>query len=313
MQHAIGGYFELECGRRPMYHADGVLLNSARNALRYIIRAYEIREMYAPYYTCPVVWQAILAENVKIIPYDIDANFMPTIEFPENAFILYNNYFGICGDNVDRLAARYPRLIVDNAQSFFSKKQGLAAFYSPRKFFGLPDGGIAVCDRHAPDNLDIATSYDLCAHLLKRPDLGATGGYADFQANDGALVNRPVEAMSRLTRAIMGNIDHDFARTRRLKNFQTLHNALGQQNNIKIELKSCDVPMVYPYRVNDTTLRGRLIENQIFVAKYWPAEDGCECMQSAAAAHMAQTIVPLPIDQRYDADDMRRILETINV
>lgn len=237
---------------------------------------------------------------------------MPMANIPHDAFVLYNNYFGICGKNADALAARFPNLIVDNAQSFYSHKSGMAAFYSPRKFFGLPDGGLAICD-HAPDTeLKRAVSYDLCSHLLKRVDLGAGGGYVDFQINDSALVGRPVQAMSYLTQAMMGNIDYDFAHRRRMANFEFLHKSLGTHNKLQIDIKPGDTPMVYPFWSDDASLRARLIENQIFVAKYWPAAPSCECMTSALSLAMAESIIPVPIDQRYDTGDMKRILEVIN-
>lgn len=307
----IGGYFDLECGHNTLYHNDAVALNSARNALRYIIRAYNIRAIYAPFYTCPVVWDAIMAENCEIIPYDIDDNFMPMGDIPGDAFVLYNNYFGVCGNNVVTLSKQYQNLIVDNAQAFYTKNRGLASIYSPRKFFGLPDGGFAICDKRLPDAFETSVSYDLCTHLLKRIDMGANAGYPDFQKNDGALIGRPIQNMSNLTTRLMGNIDYDFVRRVRMENFEQLHNALAGKNRIQINMAADDVPMVYPFRTDDRALRSRLIENKIFVAKYWPKEDN-GCMDSVPAETMANTIVPLPIDQRYDADDMKRIVEVIN-
>lgn len=311
MTKPIGGFFEMACGTSSQYHDGAIALNSARNALRYVIRAYNIREIYVPYYTCPVVWTAIIAEGCNIIPYDIDGAFMPTVDFPDSAFILYNNYFGICGKNVMELSKKYKNLIVDNAQAFFASHRALATIYSPRKFFGLPDGGLLYSDKKIDSEFEVAVSYDLCSHLLKRIDLGPNAAYADFQKNDFALNNRPIQKMSRLTMTMMGNLDYDFVRRRRLENFKILHNALGHLNKLKIDLSDDDVPMVYPFRTDDATLRARLIENQIFVAKYWPVETGVACMMGDYAQAMASTIVPLPIDQRYDTNDMERVIGII--
>ena len=54
-----------------------ILLNSARNCLKYILRAYKIPKIHLPYYICPVVRQAIREENVKMEFYHIDKFFMP--------------------------------------------------------------------------------------------------------------------------------------------------------------------------------------------------------------------------------------------
>ena len=100
----IGGYFGLELPVKKEYWTNAIKLNCARNALRYIISAYEIKEINIPFYTCPVVWQAARNEDCKINFYHIDKDFMPTKEFEENNFILYTNYFGICTKNAKKLA-----------------------------------------------------------------------------------------------------------------------------------------------------------------------------------------------------------------
>ena len=307
----IGGYFSLECRQSASYHKNAVALNSARNALRYVIRAYNITEIYAPIYTCPVVWDAIIAENCKIIPYDVGEDFLPICDIPKDAFILYNNYFGVNGKNVEIMTQKYKNLIVDNAQGFYQHHCGMASIYSPRKFFGLPDGGLVICDRKINDDFDTSVSYDLCSHLLKRIDLGAQAGYIDFQKNDDALINRPIQKMSNLTATLMGNIDYDGARQQRLKNFTFLHNVLRDTNELKLDLSDTDVPLVYPFKIKDTNLRAKLIQNKIFVAKYWPSEEN-GCMKSDTAQTLANTIVALPVDQRYDESDMQRILGGIN-
>ena len=112
-----------------------IKLNTARNCLRYIIRAYGIEEIYVPYYICPTIKSAIRKEKAKINFYHVDKKFMPVNDFGKDYFILYPNYFGICSKNVQILSKKYKNLIVDNAHSFYSDSLGLASFNSLRKFF----------------------------------------------------------------------------------------------------------------------------------------------------------------------------------
>ena len=88
-------------------------LNTARNALRYVINAFQIEELYIPYYICPSLRNAVKKENCKIIFYHIDNKFRPIQDFPENAFILYPNYFGICSTIVDELNSKYKNLLTN--------------------------------------------------------------------------------------------------------------------------------------------------------------------------------------------------------
>ncbi|MBQ9245321.1 hypothetical protein IJ182_03530 [bacterium] len=115
---------------------------TARNCISLIIKNFNIKEIYIPYYTCPVVWQTIQKENCKIKFYHIDKNFFPTVDFSQNDYILYTNYFGINSLNVKKMADNYKNLIVDNAQAAYMYPVGIASFNSLRKFFNLEKGSV---------------------------------------------------------------------------------------------------------------------------------------------------------------------------
>ncbi|MBR6127314.1 hypothetical protein IKQ21_06480 [bacterium] len=90
--------------------------------------------MYLPYYLCDVIRHTLFEEKCKPVFYHINDNFMPEIDFPENSYIIYPNYFGICGENVKKLVGHYKKLIVDNAHAFFDTPSGFACFNSGAKF-----------------------------------------------------------------------------------------------------------------------------------------------------------------------------------
>ena len=69
-------------------------------------------------------------------------------------------------------------------------------------------------------------------------------------------------------------------------------------------------PMAYPYRTNNKALRDILISNHVFVARYWP--NVLEwCSPSDIDYQLAESIIPLPIDQRYGKDEMDFIVNLI--
>ncbi|MDE6295911.1 MAG: hypothetical protein K2M03_07600 [Muribaculaceae bacterium] len=317
---AIGGYFELELSRRndnPPGH-QGIYLNSGRHAFEYILRNIgKVSQVYLPRYTCDVMLQPLNRLGINYTFYDVNRQLkldnLPVLADTE--YIVINNYFGIQDSYVADLASHYKQqAIIDNAQAWYAPAlPGIKALYSPRKFFGLPDGGIAV---NVPDNTDILPqdkSYDRFAHLLKRHELSPSEGYADFKTNSAKLSELPLMEMSPLTRALMANIDYDSPRDIRRRNFEYLHNSLKTSNLLEIpDIDSFSAPMVYPYLISEgENLRHKLIENEIFVATYWPnvpewSEPGSD------ATYLTRHLLPLPIDQRYDISDMQRILSVIN-
>ena len=81
-----------------------IYLNTGRNCLIFIIRAYGIKEIYIPYYYCPSVRLAISKENCKIKFYHIDKNFKCIEKLPKEAYIVYPDYFGICAKKFDKIS-----------------------------------------------------------------------------------------------------------------------------------------------------------------------------------------------------------------
>lgn len=305
---SIGGYFELELPQGRSYHSEAVALNSARNCIRYLIRIYEIDRLYVPAYTCPVVWQAAKAEGTALVFYNIDANLYPTSDFPPDAFLLYTNYFGLCSGNVRTLEQRYPNLLVDNSQSFYSRRMGLSSFCSPRKFFGVPDGGYLYTDKLLAERLDLDCSMGRVSHLLLRHELGARAGYADFQKNDASLEDAPIRQMSRLTQRLLSGIDYEIAAKRRKENFAVLQECLGPVNGLSIldVADTVDVPMAYPFLASQNGLRDKLAEADIFVPCYWKGQ-----RDPIWGARFERNLLPLPIDHRYHQEDMQKIADTL--
>ena len=297
----VGGYFELDPGGGNTPLPNGVLLNSGRNALRHIVRQLKIKSIWVPEYTCPVVWDALKAEKCELMSYSIGSDMLPARQMPRNDFILYTNYFGCCGKNVDMLAAEYPNLIVDCAQAYHAKSKGRASFYSPRKFFGVSDGGIAFGVESAAYEQDDSSVRQ--QHLIVRKEKGASAGYALFQSAEESLVDAPIRAMSAATAAVLQKVDAVTAIQRRRENFAFLRERL--ETSFSFALANDDVPMVYPYVTEDAALRSRLIANKIYVAKYWPG-------LSTEANAFAERIVPLPIDQRLNKEDMATIFRHLS-
>lgn len=300
----IGGYFSLELPMGKEYWENAIRLNTARNALRYIIRAYHIDILYVPEYTCPVVWDSVSKENCEMMFYSVDDNFFPTTDFEPESYILYTNYFGICSNNVEILSKKYPNLIVDNSQSFFSPKQGLASFNSARKFFGVPDGSYLFIDKEIPDVLEQDMSWQRCSHLLIRLDSNAENGYSIFKNNDDSLDNEPIKIMSKLTQNILKSIDYQEVYKKRRANFLFLQRELSNVNKFKYFLDENSVPMIYPFVLKNNDLRTHLIKNKIYIPCYWEGQKDL-----LFGKKMEENLIALPIDQRYSESEMVKIVE----
>ncbi len=310
----IGGYFSLELPLHEEYHKDAIRLNTGRNCLEYILRARGYKKVYIPYYTCDVVLEPFKKLGVPYEYYHIDIHFEIRDRFmlKEGEALLYTNYYGLKQRYVEQLAAKVGnRLIVDNTQAFYAKPvERIDSFYTCRKFFGVPDGAYLYTDKLLDVELEFDQSYERMLSLTKRIDLSPEAGYQDFRHTSKSLVGQPIKRMSKLTQRMMQGIDYESIAQRRRTNYQLIHEALGKENNVELPLEVDAVPMVYPYLVPVKGLRDKLIENKIYVARYWPSvlelttPDDIDYL-------LAYQMQPLPIDQRYGEKETKRLIEML--
>lgn len=308
----IGGFIELEIPKKNFWHSGGVYLNSARNALRLAIRLYHIQKIHLPFYTCPVIWQAVKAENIEIVPYEIDENFLPKKTFPKNDCIFYIDYFGVCESQSRTLSKDYPFLFLDCAMSFYAPFLTCAQFYSPRKFFGVADGGILLSDKKNHFNFKHDFSFNRFSHLIKRIEGGSNFAYNDFNNNDDQLLNAPILTMSRLTKKMLGGIDYQNIQTKRLKNFNFFNQYLKKYNYLNLQ-KQNYAPMYYPFWHSKTPLiRKEFLKNKIYCPQPWrDLESLMGSNKCLTEREFYQNLLPLIIDQRYHPNDLKTILNII--
>ncbi len=241
-----------------------IKLNTARNCIRYVIRAFNIKEIYLPYYLCPCIRSAVFNENCKINYYHIDKTFKPAADFPQDAYILYPDYFGICSDIVEKLSKKYKNLIVDNAHSFYSEPKGIASFNSLRKFFpALADGAFLYTTKTL--NTEIPTDdYIYNPHILTYEELCKNENRLDFQG---------IKMISKCSNEYFLSLDIENQKQYRREKFDILHKKYEKSNCLKINIKEYTVPFGYPYLLKssieaDNTVK-QLNSKGINVYRYW--------------------------------------------
>lgn len=307
----IGGYFGLEQFRGKEYHHDLIAVNSARNALLYILKARKIRKIYIPRFLCDTVREMCIREGFLYEEYSIDGNFLPVFDcdLTDDEYVYIVNFYGqISNDQIAEMKLRWKNIIIDNVQAFFQRPvDGVDTVYSCRKFFGVPDGGYVATDAVLSDDIETDISKDRMKHILGRFEETASAYYADFQSNDERFYNLELKRMSLLTANILRGIDYESVRKARNDNFMLLDDKLSGLNGL--QFKAPDGPYCYPFYCKDgMALRKALAAEKIYVATLWPnvLDDG-----NAMEKDFVQNILPLPCDQRYNFEDMLRIVHLI--
>ena len=117
--------------------------------------------------------------------------------------------------------------------------------------------------------------------------------------------------MSKLTQRIMQSIDYEEAAKQRIHNFHVLDETLRESNRFKWDMDYGTVPLIYPYYMeNGAYLRLYLIDHHTFCARYWPNVMEW-CQLTNWEYQLAENLVCIPIDQRYDEENMQKILDFV--
>ncbi len=316
MRREIGGYLELERFYGPMLHEGDIALNCGRACLEYLIELRGIRCIWLPDFLCSSVPNLCRKADVEVRPYRIGEGFRPVYDFAvvEGEWLYQVDYYGqLSQADVDTaLEASNGRLIVDESQGYYRPPwKGADTLYTCRKWFGVADGAFlhtydgARLGRHLPRS----ESFDKMGFVLGRFERSAGEFFAESKVNNARFADEPMAGMSALTENLLHAVDYGAAKERRLANWSALHSALGTSNCLSLAVP--DVPFMYPYMVEDADgVRGRMAAEGVFVPMLWPNVPK-DPRAGRMAIDFSNSILPLPVDQRYGADDMERVLEVV--
>ena len=306
----IGGYFELQEYTGTEYHRDAIALNRAANCLSYLIKAKGITKLYIPYFLCRAIKNTCIRCNCDYEYYNIDASLKPVadIALEDSEYIYIVNYYGqLSGEDIGYYKKRYKNIIVDAVQDFFSTPfEQTDTLYSCRKYFGVSDGAYLYTDARLDEELETDISHERMQHILGRYEEGSQRFYNDYTETEKTFANWPIKHMSKLTHNLLRGIDYDFVKEKRTANFEYLHNELSHVN--KLDIIVPDGAFMYPLYIDrGAELKKKLIANKVFVPTLWA--DVFEITGKGSLEYdLAENTVPLPVDQRYDVEDMKYIL-----
>ena len=312
-----GGYLPLEIGDGREYHQfsekDIRYYNCGRTAIYAACGELSISEIYIPYYICQTVADTIEALGIKVLRYHIDQNLEPIEDFPQSAAVLFVNYFGLQNHLMNTLAVRYKTAIIDNTQAFFCPpvmREKVSNIYSCRKFIGVPDGGYLIEKNCRAKQFPSGESWQYYTFICKSRELGSNAAYQQNLENERRLSEK--EGMSELTRQFLKGVDYARIIKARRSNYRELDHLLVEKNRLRLDLGG-GVPYMYPYWAKDGSgeyIRAELIQRGIYVPTLWRECDSI-CRPETLEYQWSKDLIFLPVDQRYNEDDMCSLVKTI--
>lgn len=304
----VGSFIELDNCFSGEFHREEELLrlNAGRYGIFHSLKVLGVNKIFLPLYQCPTVSAYLTSQGVVVEEYAISSSFEPLLPPNESdSAVLIVNYFGLLDERkLASFASRFNNVIIDYSQAFFAKPlMDLLNVYSPRKFFGVPDGCYVIGKNAKLHSADYEQDFssDTASFLLKRIEYGCSKVYAERQLNEKRLDDSGILKMSGLTEYLLNGIDYNRVMDRRKSNFRTAQQLWGDINLLTPELLNQKdvVPMVYPLLVEDEALMESLRNESIYTGRWWNSVLQ-KVEGSSFEASMSRYMIPLPIDQRYN-------------
>jgi hypothetical protein len=334
MLSRIGGELSLfsdRLGSRSAWAPNWLAFSHGRAALAWLIERRQPKSALICAYTCPSVPNFLRGVTNEPSFFDVGASLQEIVSLalalPEPQFIILPALFGSSPqpnpNQLARMLGTSAIVIVDAAQTAFGHRDfaappGGATLSCPRKATGLADGAILALGRGTRPGavLSLPVARESAAWKYAAHALWATRQQEfEIQAlefnrrGEQALPNTP-HRMSDQSRLVFERLDADWHRKIRRRNRRML--ALALAGRIPLWAADNSTPFSLPVFVRDPEiLIGSLKEQRIFATRLWPDSEH-DPDRHPVAAYMVRHLVSLPIDQRHDQADIKRIAVAVS-
>ncbi|WP_026507055.1 hypothetical protein [Butyrivibrio sp. MC2013] len=288
--------------------------NSGKTAVYYCIQQLGIKRLFLPRFFCPSTKAYIERSGVQVSYYHVRKDLtieLPVSEIGDEDAALIVNYYGLCRRNIDEYKDSGMKLIIDNCQAFYEEpvfKDNVLNFYAYKKFFGVPDGAFVLGWKLEAYDLPCHPGLDIADYLIGSRTSGTGPWYQRKKEVDEIIASDRLSA-SALTRQLVKAIDYERIRDARRNNYRILDEAFGNDNLLKLTMDDKAVPYLYPLNIGKD-IKKELVSKGVFVPTLW--EDTLDkAYEGTDEYFLSKYTLNLPVDQRYDEEDMHSIISII--
>jgi len=320
-------FFKINSQPPPFLNKKELLLTNARSGINILSTLLRPSKVWMPSFLCDVMVTAV--QNIDVEFYDVDSHlhvsrdWLNTVQSGE--LVVFIDYFGFPFDPslAKQIKERGGWVLEDASQALLSSHVGKNSdfvLFSPRKFLGVPDGGIlrnnTSIDFSEVQLTSAPAEWWLSAFgaTILRREYDLYGGkrhwFNIFQETDK---NGPLGpyAMSELSRILLENsFDYSSISQKRRDNYQLLNSYLSEIALFP-ELAHDVVPLGYPICLtNRDYIKRILFENNVYPPVHWPIF-GIVPKEFEESHKLSNTILTLVCDQRYTLSDMEKTANII--
>lgn len=311
----IGGFFELELPLvNKSYHQNAIALTNGRACMRVILEEEKPKSVYVPFYTCYALFEPMDKLGINIIFYSIN-EFLEPVDLPElnnDELFVYINYFGLKNNICKQLIEKYNKqVIIDDTHNFFHFGYGdIYSFTSARKYFGVADGAYLYGSNiKSLDNIQRNKNISIL-HNIKRLEEELDLAY-EYYLKAETTFDSEILRISLLSEKILNSIEYDIVIKKRIENYMYLDKHLCNKNDLKLDIEKGEVPFCYPFLPKILIEKEFFYKEKIFIPTFWPDILERKNLNFKLENEFTKRLLPLPIDHRYNIEDMQRVINYI--
>jgi len=316
-----------------------VYYNNGRSAIRGVLRHIKGKRALLPAYICQSVIQAFEREHYSIDFYNINTDLFMDVDdvkrkctLDTDIFFVMHYYGTLQNQNdlatIQNLCSTLSITIIeDTTHSILTKVQTIGDYCvaSLRKWFALPDGGVACSLSQKIDavpsrkemyfaNARIAGMFLKGLYLNRLTDCSKTYRKLFDEAERMIDEESEIFGISDFSKELVKVFDIGVSAKKRKENEAYMHRNINnpfvkpvfQEFNIDI------CPFMYPlYVENRDEFRSYLNQNKIYCPVHWPIGEK-RLIEYDAVRYISEHIISIPIDQRYGISDMKFLCGIIN-
>jgi len=291
--------------------------------------------VHLPAFLCQSILQPVLVLELDYSFYPVQADLTALPDPPSNSAVLLIHYFGFINNAANglRTDSGHDYLLIEDAShvflndEYFKESENQLKFFSTRKHSPTVLGGWCNLELDLDDpgkDIEACTWKSLAARFMKGMYLSEKDGEIDPASEDFYLeLFRDSEELldseihpTKPPQIIMNLIDSihwDDVSRRHRNNWQTLQKLIGDKvEPIFDHLPDGAVPLGYVICLkNRDTVKEKLAAHRIFAPVHWPLPEEVDKKNFPDSKMLSDSLLTLPIDQRYGPDDMNYIANTL--
>ena len=302
------------------------------------------KKVLIPAYTCQTVitpfeeagWACCFYSIKRDLHIDIE-HFKVLTEQEKPGIVVVHPYYGMGlneqeSEALRQVGKRGATVIMDLTQGIFADpKYDFVDFYvgSSRKWFPIPDGAflrVNKVDSFSPvfpdENNEFVTMQADAMFLRKQyfrsgvKQLKTISIRLNKLANSSVVHSIKPHRMSSFSLELLQQQDFEEVQSKRQENFSYLYGHLNQSDEFRFVCPDLCALMTAPlyfavYSSNRNLLQKALADNDIYAPVLWPVENR-DLLISEDVRYIYDHLLAIPCDQRYDEEDMSRIVDVIN-